>query len=143
MIHQDILAAQARERSGTLQAEAEAEAARRAGQTRRNRIQRDRGLSRAKPSASSGASVLRTCLISTADPSRSTTGVPSAAGRGGPPGRGLRPGSQDSSRRSGVVRVPDARPGWRCLRACPARRAASASAWRVADRSRASAAKIS
>jgi len=37
MIHQDILAAQARERSGTLQAEAEAEAARRAGQARRHR----------------------------------------------------------------------------------------------------------
>ena len=37
MIHQDILAALARERSGTFQAEAEAEAARRAGQARRHR----------------------------------------------------------------------------------------------------------
>ncbi len=93
--------------------------------------------------ASSGAPVLRTCLISTADPSRSTTGVPSAAGRGSPPGRRLRPCSQGSSRRSGLLRVPDARPGWRCLRACLARRAASASARKVPDRSRARAAKIS
>jgi hypothetical protein len=53
----------------------------------RNRIRRDWGLSRAKPSASSGASVLRTGLISTADPSRSTTGAPCAAERGGRPAK--------------------------------------------------------
>jgi len=47
----------------------------------RNRIWRDASLSRAKPSASSGASALRTCRISTADPSRSTTVLPLAAGR--------------------------------------------------------------
>jgi hypothetical protein len=43
---------------------------------------RARALSRAKPSASSGASVPRTWRISTVDPSRSVVGVPPVAGRG-------------------------------------------------------------
>ncbi|HYX58377.1 MAG TPA: hypothetical protein VE888_05140, partial [Streptosporangiaceae bacterium] len=50
--------------------------------TPRNRIRRDAALSRAKPSASSGASALRTGRICTADPSRSTTILPSGARTG-------------------------------------------------------------
>jgi hypothetical protein len=84
----------------------------RAGQfvlSRSNRIWRDRAPGRAKPSASSAASSLRTRRISTVDPSRSTTGLPFTAGRDRWPSRRLLPGRSASASEDGHLAIRDCR----------------------------------